>query len=422
MTAFDLAAVFLALIGLTGWLNARFLHMPPAAAMVLGGLLGAGFLLIVGQSAPAPNAATALVHSIEALDFPRTVIGYMLAFLLFAGAMQVNLAELRKRLLAIATLATLGVAASTTIVGLGLWLVGHALGLPLPLPWALVFGALISPTDPIAVLAAVRQGSLSKGLEAVLQGEALFNDGVGIVVFSAALAIASSGADLHPGAAVLHVAIEAIGGLALGWATAWITIRSMRAIDDYAVEVSLSLALAVGVYALASALHLSGPIAVVVAGLMVGDCAGRGMMSEVTQKHLKDFWTLIDENLNAMLFLLLGLELLVIPFDIRLGGLWIVAILLVVLTRALVVFPWGVYFRFRHQEQGASLLLTWGGLHGALSLAMALSVPAGEPRKVVLSTTFAVVIFSVLTQGLTFGRLAARLSGKQRSAPGAARR
>jgi CPA1 family monovalent cation:H+ antiporter len=411
MSAFDLAAVFLVLVAAAGWLNARYLQRPPAVVMVLSGLAGAGLLIAAQRLLPQPNAASDVLHAIATVDFPRTVIGYMLAFLLFAGAMQVSLPELRRRLTAVASLATLGVAASTFGVGFGLWLGAHWLGLEVSLPWSFVFGALISPTDPIAVLAAVRQGNLSKGLEAVLQGEALFNDGVAIVVFSAALAFAVGGGELNPLASLGEVVVEALGGLALGWAATRAVIRIMRTIDDYAVEVSLSLALAVGVYALASALHLSGPIAVVVAGLMVGDCAARdSAMSETTQRHLRGFWTLIDENLNAILFLLLGLELLVVPFDPRLGGLWILAILLVVLTRVLVVLPWGLHFRFRHEERGASLLLTWGGLHGALSLAMALSLPAGTAREVVLSTTFAVVIFSVLAQGLTFGRLATALS------------
>ena len=414
MSAFDLAAVFLVLIGAAGWLNARVLHQPPAAVMVITGLVGAGLLIAAQRLLPTPNAASTFVGGIEAMDFPRTVLGYMLAFLLFAGAMQVSLPELRRRLAAVASLATLGVAASTFVVGFGLWIAARALGLQLSLPWAFVFGALISPTDPIAVLAAVRQGNLSKGLEAVLQGEALFNDGVGIVVFLAALTIATGASDLSPWAVLGQVAVEAIGGLILGWAAAWVAIRVMRSIDDYAVEVSLSLALAVGAYALASALHVSGPIAVVVAGLMVGDCVAKGSaMSETTQRHLQGFWTLIDETLNAMLFLLLGLQLLVIPFDPRLAGLWGVAIVLVLLTRVLVVLPWGTFFHLRHQERGASTLLTWGGLHGALSLAMALSLPPGGAREIVLSTTFAVVMFSVLAQGLTFGRLASRIARRQ---------
>jgi CPA1 family monovalent cation:H+ antiporter len=415
MDLFDLAAIFLLLISVGGWLNARFFHRPPAAVMVLGGLVGAGLLTGVAHVLPAGNPAADFVRVIQALDFPKAVIGYMLAFLLFAGAMQVNLPELRRRLLAVGSLATLGVAASTAIVGFGLWAAARVLGLDLPLPFALVFGALISPTDPIAVLAAVKQGNLSKGLEAVLQGEALFNDGVGIVVFSATLAVATGAGDLSPLRAIATVGVEAIGGLILGWAAAFVTMRAMRAIDDYGVEVSLSLALAVGVYAVAALLHLSGPIAVVTAGLLIGDCATRGVMSEVTKQHLLGFWTLIDEILNAVLFTLLGLELLVVPFDLRLGGLWAAAIILVLLTRVVVVMPWGAFFRARHAETGASLLLTWGGLHGALSLAMALSLPAGPARGLVLSTTFAVVIASVLAQGLTFGRLAGWVERRRRS-------
>ena len=258
MTGFDLAAVFLVLIGVAGWLNVRFLHLPTATAMVLAGLIGAGLLLAVETFLPGPNAGSQLMASIGSLDFPQTVLGYMLAFLLFAGGMQVNLPELRKRLLAIFGLATLGVLASTLIVGIGLWFVARSLGLELSLPWAFVFGTLISPTDPIAVLAAVRQGSLSKTMEAVLQGEALFNDGVGIVVFSAAVAIASAGGDLHMGETVLRVVVEAVGGAILGWAAAWIVIQAMRSINDYGVEVGLSIALAAGAYSLAHAVHVSG--------------------------------------------------------------------------------------------------------------------------------------------------------------------
>jgi CPA1 family monovalent cation:H+ antiporter len=290
MSAFDLAAIFLVLIGLVGWLNVRLLNIPTATAMVLAGLAGGGLLLAASTWMPDQSAASQLTHAIGALDFPQTVLGYLLAFLLFAGAMQVSLQELRKRFLAIASLATLGVLASTLVVGLGLWAGAKGLGLPLALPWAFVFGALISPTDPIAVLAAVRQGSLSKTLEAVLQGEALFNDGVGIVVFSAAVAIASGGADLNISEAILRVGIEAIGGLLLGWACAWSTIRAMRTIDDYGVEVGLTLALAMGAYSLAHALHISGPIAVVVAGLMVGDqCANN--IKDGAEQYVRKFST-----------------------------------------------------------------------------------------------------------------------------------
>lgn len=405
MTTFQLAALFLALVGAAGWINARLLHWPNATAMVIAGLVNSG--LLVGLRWLVPGAgADRIIEAVHNLDFPRAVMGYMLAFLLFAGAMQVDLKELRRRRLSVWTLATLGVLASTAIVGTGLWLAARALGLGLDLPWAFVFGALISPTDPIAVLAAVREGKLSKVLEVVLQGEALFNDGVGIVVFTAALAIATSGAHISPLATVGHVVIEAAGGLLLGIVASWFTIRAVRGIDDYGVEVTISLALATGVYGIAQAIGVSGPIAVVAAGLLIGDGAAEDAMSDTTQRYVRAFWTLIDEILNGLLFLLLGLEILVIPFDPRLIGLWAAGLVLVFAARLAVVMPWGAYFQVRMAQRHAGLVLAWGGLHGALSLAMALSIPPGPSQSVILSTTFAVVIFSVVVQGLTFGRVA----------------
>ena len=414
MTSFQLVAVFLALVGAAGWLNARLLHWPVATVMVVAGVLNAGVLLLVDRLAPG-SGVRPLIGALQQLDFPQAVLGYMLAFLLFAGAMQVDLSELRRRRLSVWTLATLGVVASTAIVGGGLWLAARLLGLQLSLAWACVFGALISPTDPIAVLAAVRQGRLSKVLEVVLQGEALFNDGVGIVVFTAALAIAVSGEQIQLLVTVGQVVIQAAGGLVLGVVSGLLVIRAMRAIDDYAVEVTLSLALATGAYAMAQMLGVSGPIAVVAAGLLVGDSGFRTAMSDTTQRYVQGFWTLVDEILNGLLFLLLGLEVLVIPFDLRLAGLWGVALVLVLAARFAVVLPWGTYFQLRQQERHAGVVLGWGGLHGALSLALALSVPKGPAQGLILSTTFAVVIFSVVVQGLTFGRVAAWHSGPDKA-------
>jgi CPA1 family monovalent cation:H+ antiporter len=405
MTTFQLAALFLSLVGAAGWLNARLLHWPSATVMVVAGALNAGLLLLLERLAPG-SGVQPIISALERLNFPQAVMGYMLAFLLFAGAMQVDLAELRRRRLSIWTLATLGVVASTVIVGVGLWSVARPLGLPLDLAWACVFGALISPTDPIAVLAAVREGKLSKVLEVVLQGEALFNDGVGIVVFTAALAIAGAQAEINPLATVGQVVVQAAGGLVLGLVSGVFIIRAMRAIDDYAVEVTLSLALATGTYAFAQWLHVSGPIAVVAAGLLMGDSGFGTAMSDTTQRYVRGFWTLVDEILNALLFLLLGIEILVIPFDLRLVGLWAAALVLVLAARFAVVMPWGAYFQLRQKQRHAGLVLAWGGLHGGLSLAMALSVPKGPTQPLILSATFAVVIFSVVVQGLTFGRVA----------------
>jgi CPA1 family monovalent cation:H+ antiporter len=409
VNSFQLSALFLMLIAAVGWVNSRFWRLPSGVVMVLAGVAGAG--LLVGLRRIAPQVTEGLIEPIAVLDFPQTVLNYMLGFLLFAGAMQVDMGELRRQSLSVLSLATLGVIGSTVIVGLGFFYAANVLGFDVPIAWAFVFGALISPTDPIAVLAAVRHGRLSKAMEAILQGEALFNDGVGIVVFTAALAFATASGPAEPAAIVGQVAVEAVGGLVLGGIGGWAVLAAMRAVDDYAVEVAMSLALATGVYALAQALHLSGPIAVVMAGLLIGDeDRAATAMSETTQRYIKGFWTLVDEVLNALLFLLLGLELIVVGLRLEHAGVWLAAIALVLIARLLVVAPWGSHFRRRLGERGAALVLTWGGLHGALSLALALTLPQSPQRQLILSTTYAVVLFSVVAQGLTFPRLAARFA------------
>ena len=409
MTPFELAALFISLVAAVGWLNTKWLHLPPSVAMLAVGALGS-VLVIVARRLPAVSpAAHALSHVIGQVNFPETVVGYMLAFLLFAGAMQVDLDELRRRHIAVLSLATLGVLASTVIVGFGVWATARLLRLPVNLPWAMVFGALISPTDPVAVLTAVKTGQLSKPLQATLQGEALFNDGVGIVVFLAAVAVAAGGGELAPGAAAAEVLLQALGGLLLGLAAGALVVRAMRAIDDYTVEVALSLALAAGVYTGGQALHVSGAIAAVAAGLMIGDTGVKTAMSGTTRRYVLGFWTLIDELLNALLFLLLGLQTATLPLGVRDLGLCAVAIPLVLLARLAVVLPWGAYYRFRHEEHGASLILAWGGLRGALSLALALEAPHGPARTAILSATYAVVVFAVVVQGLSFTPLVAFL-------------
>ncbi len=402
MSTFDMATLFLCAVSLGAWLNARTARLPHGVAMLFVGLAGA--LVILALKALRPDLASGVIATIGRIDFAQTVLGYMLAFLLFAGAMQVDLAELRRRRFSVWTLATVGVVASTVIVGVGLWLAARGLGFDLPLPWALVFGALVSPTDPIAVIATVRRGHLSKRLQVILQGEALFNDGVGIVVFTALVAFAS-GVAPSPSEALWQVFVQAAGGLALGTAGGFIVLRAMRGVDEFVAEVSLTLVLAMAVYAGAQALHLSGPIAAVGAGLMIGDRHTKRVTSEATEAYLRSFWTLVDEILNALLFVMLGLQLVVVPVAIREAGLCAIAVLLVLVARFLVVLPWGGFLRLRHQEKGASLILAWGGLHGALCLALALSVPPGPHRPLILAAAYFVAIFSVAVQGLTFGPL-----------------
>jgi CPA1 family monovalent cation:H+ antiporter len=414
VSSFDLAAIFLTAVAAAAWLNARTARLPHGVAMLLVGVSGA--LAIFAMRALWPDLGSGVVRAIGQVDFARTLLGYMLAFLLFAGAMQVDLAELRRRRLSVWTLATVGVIASTVIVGAGVWFAGRLLGVDLPLAWALVFGALVSPTDPIAVLATVKRGHLSKPLQVILQGEALFNDGVGIVVFTALLAFASGGTP-DPLQAIWHVVFQAAGGLALGAIGGWIVLRAMRGVDDFMAEVSLTVALAMAAYAGAQALHMSGPIAAVGAGLLIGDTGRHGSASATVEVYLRSFWTLVDEILNALLFLLLGLQLVVLPLAPPQAGMCLAAIVLVTATRFAVVLPWGAFLHLRRAERGANLILAWGGLHGALSLALALSIPPGPQRPLLLAAAYAVAVFSVAAQGLTFEPLTRALRARAPSPP-----
>lgn len=405
MTPFELVAALMTVVALAGWLNVKTLHLPNGVAMLIAGLAAASLLFVLQRLFPHFGGWREVSDYINHIDFVTTVTGYMLAFLLFAGAMQVDLSEMRRRWFSVGALATLGVAGSILIVGIGLWLAAGWLGLPLPLGWALVFGALISPTDPVAVLATVRLVKLSKTLQVILQGEALFNDGVGIVAFTALLALATGAGDVSPAVAVTDVVVQALGGLFFGMTASWLVIRLMGSLDDFVVEVSMSIALAMGSYAAAQALHLSGAIAVVGAGMLFGGARAKEAMQVQTETYLKGFWTLVDEILNALLFLLLGVEMIAVPFHAHQTGMLIAAIPLVLVARFAVVLPWGAYFRIRHSERRPTLILGWGGLHGALSLALALTIPQAPERALILSITYAVVAFSITVQGLTFTTL-----------------
>ena len=317
ISIFDLAAMLLTLSALFGWLNRRFLRMPHTIGLLVMGLAASLSLVGLDLAFPAQHLYEDLTKVLRQVDFTDVVMNGMLAFLLFAGAMSLDLRMLRDRAWAVATLALIGTLISTALVGSAFWLVGDAVGRPVPLPWALVFGALISPTDPVAVLATLKNVKVPEVLEVEMQGEALFNDGVGIVLFTVLVAFAagSGGEATSIGGISWLLLQEAGGGLVLGVVTGYVAYRAMRTIDDFPVEVLITLALVAGTYALAQKLHASGPLAVVAAGLLVGDRAPRDAMSERTQGYVSALWTLIDEVLNSVLFLLIGLEVLVLRFE-----------------------------------------------------------------------------------------------------------
>lgn len=406
-----MVAALLSLAALFSYINHRFLKLPTTIGLMLIAMASSLVLVAAGEYFPAVEAL-ARSH-LEGIDFNKTVMQGMLGFLLFAAALHVNLADLKKQRVVIGILATAGVLMSTLLVGGMSYGMLQLLGVEVRLGYCLLFGALISPTDPIAVLGILKLIGAPKELEMKIAGESLFNDGVAVVAFIGLLEIAAgtTGFDL-PRLSLLFLQ-EAIGGAVFGVALGYCALSMLRTVDDYRVEVLLSLATAAGGYALAYALHVSGPIAMVVAGLFIGNEARAGAMSEKTREHLDDFWELMDEILNAVLFVLIGLELLIIPFEAETVLAGLLAFPVVLLARFVAVaVPVSLMRRIRVFTPGAIRLLTWGGLRGGVSVALALSIPAhlsdGTPvpdRETILSITYVVVVSSIVVQGLTIGRL-----------------
>jgi CPA1 family monovalent cation:H+ antiporter len=405
VSVFEIIAGLLTLTALFAWLNHRWLGLPNNVGLLLMGLLAS--LVLVGLEMLLPNTALfGDVHTIvEGVDFPATLLNGMLAFLLFAGALQINLSVLRDRAWTVGAMATFGVVISTLTVAVLFWLVAQLLSFQLPFAWALVFGALISPTDPIAVLGMLRQAKVAKTLEMDMAGESLFNDGVGVVLFtillSAALGASGEGIDFVEIARLFFV--EALGGGLLGLATGYLAYRGMRAIDDYPIEVLISLALVTCTYALAQHIHISGPIAVVVAGVLIGNRGVVYAMSETTQQHMFGFWNLVDEILNSVLFLAIGLEVLVLRFEPSLVPMALAAVPIVLVARLIAVSLAVTALSFRTRfVKGTIPILTWGGIRGGISIALALSIPAVAEKPMILAATYLVVLFTIVVQGLSF--------------------
>ena len=403
ITLFDLFALLLLLTAIFGWLNAVFFRLPSNIGLLLMGLFSAIIVLLLDIAIPDAALLQDMGDVLRKIDFYDAVMHGMLAFLLFAGALHVNWHRLRRRIAPVLTMATVGVVTSTVAVGFGLWGLSGVLGLHLTLGWALVFGALISPTDPVAVLSMLKQVEVPELLETEIAGESLFNDGVGVVLFTMLLHMAQSGDGELPYLTATGIfLLEAFGGALFGICTGWLAFHGMRKIDDYVVEVLISLALVTVTYAVAGKIHISGPIAVVTAGLLIGERAPEQAMSDRTQRYMFGFWTLVDEVLNSLLFLLIGLELIVVGVDFRFGWLALCVIPLVLLARSLAVAVpiWALSTSVRFIK-GTIPVLIWGGVRGGISIALALSLPHNDARPIILTATYAVVLFTIVVQGLS---------------------
>jgi CPA1 family monovalent cation:H+ antiporter len=410
MAFLNAAAVLLVLAALFSWLNHRFIRLPVSIALLLFAL--ATSLAVVALGRLGFDSQRLAEEVLDKVQLDQALLNGMLSFLLFAGALQVDLGELAERKWAVGFLASLGVVVSTALVGFAMWVLFAALGQRIPLVWCLLFGALISPTDPISVLAILKSARVEKSLEMKMAGESLLNDGFAVVLFVVLLGIALGGEKATP----LHVAAlfaqEVIGGALFGLAIGYAAYRMLATVDQYQVEILLTLALVAGGYALATELHVSGPIAIVVAGVLIGNHGRKYAMSARSRERVDTFWELIDEILNAVLFVMVGLELLRLDYDASYAWAAALAIPAVLLARLLSVALAALVPGLRAEFPPYVIaILTWGGLRGGISVALALSLPNSKFRDALITVTYAVVVFSIVVQGLTLARVLRLLGG-----------
>jgi CPA1 family monovalent cation:H+ antiporter len=420
MNLFDIIALLMTLAAVFGYVNHRWLRLEPTVGLLMISLASSLGIMGLHWVFPRLEIVTELQNLLGNIDFNEALMHGMLGFLLFAGALHVDLEFFIRRKATIASLATVGLLLSTFLVAGASWLVFGWLGLHASFLACLIFGALISPTDPIAVMGTLKTLDAPKGLEANIAGESLFNDGVAVVLFTALVALLSGqgghgaghgghGGPMGPGGLALFFLREAGGGALLGLLFGYLAYRMMLSIDDYKVEVMITLALVMGTYSLAWAVHVSGPIAVVVAGILIGN-RGRAMaMSEEVADYLEKFWELVDEILNALLFMLIGVEVLVVAFSGKglLAGL--VTIVIVLFARFISVWlPISIIGLRSQFPRGVVRILTWAGLRGGISVALALSLPPIPEKKLILTCTYVVVLFSIVVQGMTIRKVLRR--------------
>ncbi len=408
MKLFDTFSILIVLSAALAYINHRFIKLPSTIGLMFLSLLLSIGLIIIGTVSPLflGQATVALAN----FDFTELLMGSMLSFLLFAGAIHIKFSELRKVLWSVTLYSTFGVVIATFVIGGAMYYLLPLFQIQMPFLHCLLFGSLIAPTDPIGVLGVLKEAKVPKDLEMKIAGESLFNDGVGVVVFLTILEIAQKPVPPTFFEVSTLFVQEAIGGLAFGFVIGYAAYLLMRSIDNYAVEILITLAMVMGGYSLAHYLHVSGPLAMVVAGIIVGNQGKKHAMSAITEEYVDKFWELIDEVLNALLFVIIGLELLVIKFTSSFIVIGLIAIFVVLLTRYISIFLPSQIIRIKEDvDHSTILMLVWGGLRGGISIALALSLKPEFGKDLWVPLTYFVVSFSILVQGLTVGRLAKRL-------------
>ncbi|WP_055442594.1 cation:proton antiporter [Lacinutrix himadriensis] len=413
MDYFVIASILVLMSAVFGYINVRFLKMPNTIGLMLITIVFT--LAVFALSYFDDTLLNAEKFIITQIDFKSVLLDVMLSFLLFAGALHTNFEQLKVQRWPVLAFATFGVLISTFLVGVIMFYALPIVGLHVDFIYCLLFGALISPTDPIAVLGILKQAGAPKRLETKIVGESLFNDGVGVVIFLTIYKIADLGIENVSALEVVELfGLEVIGGIALGLILGWITYRLMKSIDDYDIEVIITLAAVMAGTVLAQKLHISAPLAMVTAGLVVGnDTVRDSAMSETTETYVDKFWELIDILLNTLLFVLIGMEMLVLTFELEYLLAGLIAIPLVLLCRYIsLLIPIKFFEKKLDFVPKTNLIMTWGGLRGGISIALALGLTQVMERDLFLVITYVVVVFSILFQGMTVGKLIKKLEVK----------
>ncbi|MBS1098584.1 sodium:proton antiporter [Gluconobacter sphaericus] len=407
MNSLGLFALLLAVATLLGIINYRTLKLPLTIGILLISMLISLVVMILNPLFPAYDLQQVPQSLLGTINLPHTLLDGALSFLLFAGAMQVDLGQLLSRGKSVAALAILGTSLAVGLLAVPVWLIFPVFGLAVPFSWCVLLGAMLAPTDPVSVVGMLRRLGLPSALQAIFAGESLFNDGVGVVIFGTMIGLATGEtSSVSIGDFVLRFLVEAVGGGLFGAFTGWLTLLLLRGVEDTQIDLLGSLALATGTYSLANGLHMSGPIAVVVAGMSLAGQAGHQAITQKSREEMVVFWNLIDEILNALLFLLIGFELLEIRLHLAPLLTMLVVIPLSVLVRGASVFLSTMPVHLQPGERGRALgVLTWGGLRGGISVALALGLPAGELRETLLPVCYGVVVFTIIVQGLTMERV-----------------